>query len=283
MTTAHFLKKPPCVLSIAGSDTSGGAGIQADIKTISACGAYALTAITAITAQNSHGVQGSWPVSAVQLQQQILCSVSAQPVAIKVGMLANAELVDVLVAILQQHKDIPVILDPVLIASSGTHLLDDAGINHLRDDLLPLATLITPNIYEARVLFGTNFMPAAHAWAQQTGVAVLITGGDKVAGYNDHEKNCSDIFIHGKHQEILSSPRIKTSNNHGAGCTLSSAIASFIAQKQALISAIQNARGYVYGALLAVQSDTQTNAGALHHFHAFSTPNFQQNTPINSF
>ena len=127
----------PRVLSIAGADTSGGAGIQADIKTISACGAYALTAITAITAQDPDGVQATWPVDSLQLQQQIDCSLRYSPAAIKLGMLSNAALIQVVLDCLLVHPHIPIIVDTVIRSSSGAVLLDDEGVQLLRDHLLP--------------------------------------------------------------------------------------------------------------------------------------------------
>jgi hydroxymethylpyrimidine/phosphomethylpyrimidine kinase len=261
---------PVCVLSIAGSDTSGGAGIQADIKTISVCGAYALTAITAVTAQDGERVHGVWPVSAQQLRIQIDAGLSYKPAAIKIGMLGNSELVSVVAEALSQHPEIPVILDPVIFASTGAVLLDEEGVDTLRSRLMPLVTLITPNVSEARELFGSEYKEVAHLWSEKTGVAVLITGGES------EDEFCTDILIQGEHQEDYRSPRIETRNQRGTGCTLTAAIASFMAQQLSLVEAIHNSRGFVRRALSAAQADKWRGHGPLKHFHEFDMHRFQE-------
>ncbi|HQQ62854.1 MAG TPA: bifunctional hydroxymethylpyrimidine kinase/phosphomethylpyrimidine kinase [Pseudomonadales bacterium] len=261
---------PICVLSIAGSDTSGGAGIQADIKTISVCGAYALTAITAITAQDGEGVHGVWPVSAQQLRSQIDAGLAYKPSAIKIGMLGTAELVTVVAEAISQHPGIPVILDPVIFASSGAVLLDEDGVDTLRARLMPLATLVTPNESEARELFGNEYREVAQLWSEKTGVAVLITGGESESEY------CTDVLIQGEQEEEFRSPRIETRNQRGTGCTLTSAIASFMAQQLSLTEAIHNSRGFVRRALSAAQADKWRGNGPLKHFHEFDMHRFQE-------
>jgi hydroxymethylpyrimidine/phosphomethylpyrimidine kinase len=263
-------QKTPCVLSIAGSDTSGGAGIQADLKTISVCGAYALTAVTAITAQGPAGVTGMWPVPAAQLRAQIEAALAYQPAAIKIGMLGNAELVNVVADALAAHRHIPVIMDTIIVSSSGTALLDDEGIEHLRGRLLPLATLITPNQLEARELFGKDMEVVAQLWSEKTAVAVLITGGDS------DDENCIDVLISGNNRQAFSSPRIETRNQRGTGCTLTAAIASFIAQELSLEDSIQHARGFVRRALSAAQAEKWPGNGPLNHFHEFDMHRFQE-------
>ncbi len=258
------------VLSIAGSDTSGGAGIQADIKTISVCGCYALTAITAITAQDHSGVRGVWPVTATQLHEQIDAALSYAPDAIKIGMLGNAQLVNCVADMLERCAGIPVILDPIIFSSSGRALLDEEGVDLLRARLLPRATLITPNTAEARELFGNDFLKVAQLWSHKTGVAVLITGGD-----TDNEQ-CTDILIQGAQQKTFCSPHIETRNQRGTGCTLTAAIASFMAQGLMLEESIEHARGFVRRALAAAQADKWRGNGPLQHFHEFDMHRFQE-------
>lgn len=266
----HVTNKPICVLSIAGSDTSGGAGIQADIKTISVCGAYALTAITAITAQDGSGVHGVWPVPVQQLRSQLSAALSYKPAAIKIGMLGNAELVNVVADALGQHPGIPVIVDPIIFSSSGTILLDEEGVDALRARLMPLATLVTPNVSEARELFGQEYREVAQLWSEKTGVSILITGGETEDEY------CSDVLIQRENQEEFRSPHIETRNQRGTGCTLTAAIASFVAQDLPLTEAIHNARGFVRRALSAAQGDKWPGPGPLKHFHEFDMHRFQE-------
>ncbi len=266
MTAAKMT--PPIVLSIAGSDTSGGAGIQADIKTISACGAYAMTAITAITAQDPDGVSAVWPVTAEQLGKQIEAALAYRPAVIKIGMLGNAELADVVANILTGHPDIPLVLDTVIRSTSGMSLLDSAGIQTLRERLLPRATIITPNRQEARELFDAADDSAKLAWSRDTGVALLVTGGDSEITLAGDSRFCTDIFI-SNDIEHLTSPRVETRNHHGTGCTLSAAIASFIAHGFSLPEAVQYARQFVQQALRAAADQPWPGNGPLNHFFAF--------------
>lgn len=259
---------PPIVLSIAGSDTSSGAGIQADIKTISACGAYGMTAITALTAQNPAGVQSMWPVTAGQLTDQIEAALAYHPAAIKIGMLGNAELAHVVADILSAHPRIPLVLDTVIRSTSGAALLDNAGVQVLRERLLPRATIITPNRQEARELFDEADEAALLAWARDTGVALLVTGGDSELAIAGDARFCTDVFI--SHDiEHLTAPRVETRNHHGTGCTLSAAIASFIAHGFSLPEAVQYARQFVQQALHAAANQSWPGNGPLNHFFAF--------------
>lgn len=259
---------PKIVLSIAGSDTSGGAGIQADIKTISACGAYAMTAITALTAQSPKGVQAVWPVTAEQLGQQLEATLAYRPAAIKIGMLGNAGLVNVVADFLAGCPGIPVVLDTVIRASSGAALLDDAGVKALRERLLPLATIITPNRQEARALFDGADDPALLALAKKNHIALLVTGGDSPLALANEPRFCTDVFI-SSDIEHLTSARIETRNQHGTGCTLSAAIASFLAHGFSLPEAVQYARHFVQQALRAGADQTWPGNGPLNHFFAF--------------
>ncbi len=272
-------RQPPLVLTIAGSDTSAGAGIQADIKTISMCGAYALTVVTALTAQSPEGVRAVWPVTAEQLQQQ-LASVAQYPLqVIKVGMLGNAALVDVVADFLEAHSSLPVILDTVIRSSSGAELLDNAGVMRLRERLMPRATVMTPNKQEARELFdhasfaSESFANASEqamqAWSAKTGVAILITGGDSELTIAGEARFCTDVFFQGDMIEQYTLPRIETPNHHGTGCTLTAAIASFMAHGFSLPEAVQHARQFVHQALLAARDQQWSGHGPLNHLFAF--------------
>ena len=266
MTTT---RQPPLVLTIAGSDTGAGAGIQADIKTISACGAYALTAITALTAQDPQGVQAVWPVTAGQLRQQIHCALQFQPRAIKIGMLGSAELVDVVADALVDCGVIPLVLDTVIRSSSGAALLDNDGTMRLRERLLPRATIITPNKQEVRMLFEENDPASIQAWSHANGVAVLETGGDSELAVAGEPRFCTDVLFTGNAIEHMTLPRIETGNHHGTGCTLAAALASFLAHGFPLPEAVQYARQFVHQALLAAVEQSWPGHGPLNHFFAF--------------
>lgn len=266
MTTAS---QPPLVLTIAGSDTSGGAGIQADIKTISTCGAYALSAITAITAQDPSGVCGLWPVATEQLHAQIAASLAYDPLVIKIGMLGTAALATTVADLLEQHAAIPVILDTVIRSSSGAALLDQEGVKVLRERLMPRAALVTPNRQEARTLFGDDDDNTLQAWARESGVAVLLTGGDSELAMAGEPRFCTDILITGQHIEHLTLPRVETPNHHGTGCTLTAAVASFLAHGFPLAEAVQHGRQYVHQSLVAATDQVWPGYGPLNHFFAF--------------
>ena len=266
MTAATAI--PPIVLSIAGSDTSGGAGIQADLKTISACGAYAMTAITAITTQDPGGVRNVWPVSAEQLCDQIEAALAYRPAAIKIGMLGNAALTNVVADILDSHPHIPLVLDTVIRSSSGAALLDVPGMQVLRERLLPRATIATPNRQEAYALFDDTDEKQWQTWSTKAGVPLLVTGGDAALALAGEARFCTDVFI-SSDIEHLTSPWIETRNHHGTGCTLSAAIASFIAHGFSVPEAVQHARQFVQQALHAAANQQWSGYGPLNHFFAF--------------
>jgi hydroxymethylpyrimidine/phosphomethylpyrimidine kinase len=238
------------VLTIAGSDSGGGAGIEADIKTISALGGYACTAITAVTAQNTLGVFGvhTLPADFVKLAiETVLSDIGAQ--AIKLGMLANAEIIEIVATTLPEN--IPIILDPVMVATSGAILLPDNAIEALRTKLIPRATVITPNLPEAAKLTGMPVetederIAAAHALIALGAHAALIKGG------HGGEKMLTDILVHQGGVEKITLPRIHTRNTHGTGCTLASAIATGLAQQMTLTDAVHRARHYLQSAIAA--------------------------------
>lgn len=238
------------VLIVAGSDSGGGAGIQADIKTVTMLGAYAMTAITALTAQNTQGVFGIHEVPPEFIAQQmrlVLEDIGAD--CIKTGMLHNTEVIAAVAEVLAEYPAIPLVLDPVMVAKGGSPLLQDAAVEALREKLLPRATLITPNIPEAEILTGLTIRSnedmedAGQKLLEFGAKAALIKGGHMPGD------TITDILISPTGLERFSSPRINTRHTHGTGCTLASAIATGLAKKQPLAQAVKQARQYVLEAL----------------------------------
>ena len=217
------------VLIIAGSDSSGGAGIQADIKTITALGSYAMTAITAITAQNTTGVKSIVPIPPKEILNQILFTAKdIKPDAIKIGMLHSSKVVESVIKSLESIKVNKIVLDPVMVAKGGTKLIDDKAINLLKKKLLKRASLITPNIPEAEILTDTSIrlkedmIFAAHKLIEIGANNVLMKGGHLASNI------VQDIFVSKLDIKIFNSKRYRTKNTHGTGCTLSSAITTFL-------------------------------------------------------
>jgi hydroxymethylpyrimidine/phosphomethylpyrimidine kinase len=217
------------VLIIAGSDSSGGAGIQADIKTITALGSYAMTAITAITAQNTTGVKSIVPIHPKEISNQILFTVKdIKPNAIKIGMLHSAKVIETIIHSLKIIKIKKIVLDPVMVAKGGTKLIDYRAIKLLKEKLIKRVTLITPNIPEAEILTNTkirnkeDMIFAAHKLLEIGAKNVLIKGGHL------DSKTVQDILVTKSDIKIFNSKRHKTKNTHGTGCTLSSAITTFL-------------------------------------------------------
>ena len=232
------MTRPPRILSIAGSDSSGGAGIQADIKTITMLGGYAMTAITSVTAQNTIGVHDVEALSPEIVGAQIdACITDIGVDAIKIGMLGSSAIAIGVVERLER-LDLPVVFDPVMVASSGAALADDATIAAF-ERLMTLATLTTPNVAELAVLGGDMAM-------RGRGVAYLAKGGDAEGDVVEDR-----LTVPGKEPLTWQSPRIATRHNHGTGCTLSSAIATFLGMGMDLPDAIENARHFVRAALTA--------------------------------
>jgi len=239
------------VLTIAGSDSGGGAGIQADIKTITALGGYATTVVTAITAQNTNGVFGIHEVPTGFIAEQldlVLSDIGAD--IIKTGMLFSAQIIETICYILENYPAIPIVVDPVMLAKGGRTLLQDEAQDALQKLLLPRTFLLTPNIQEAEILANikiTNIydMKNAGSKIQSMGPnAVLIKGG-----HLDGGNLVCDVLAFGDNFEVFESPRIDTKNTHGTGCTLSSAIACNLAKGLSLIESIRQARLYVLGAI----------------------------------
>ena len=223
------VKPKSIVLIIAGSDSSGGAGIQADIKTVTALGSYAMTAITAITAQNTTGVKSIVPISTKEIFNQITFTIKdIKPDAIKIGMLHSNKVIESVIQSLKISNIKNIVLDPVMVAKGGTKLIDDNAIKMLKDRLIKRVMLITPNIPEAEILTNTfirskeDMIFAAHKLIEMGASNVLIKGGHLTS------KIVQDIFVSKSDIKIFNNKRYKTKNTHGTGCTLSSAITTFL-------------------------------------------------------
>lgn len=242
----------PSVLTIAGFDGSGGAGIQADIKTISALGCYATSALTALPIQNTQGVQAIYPIPYQAVRQQIEAILDdIFPDAIKIGMVHTGELVDTVVDTLAQYPFVPVVFDPVMVATSGDRLIEDRTISTIVERLFPLATMVTPNMDEAAILAE---MP------------VRTLDDMRRAGEKIRKLGCRTVLLKGGHLDLprltslyfdargdvheFSFDKFGTNNTHGSGCTLSSAIASYIALGESLLGATGKGQQYVHGAIL---------------------------------
>ena len=224
------MKPKSKILIIAGSDSSGGAGIQADIKTVTALGGYAMTAVTAITAQNTTAVKSVVPIPPKEIEKQILfTSKDIKPDAIKIGMLHSSVVINSVIKSLQKVKTKKIILDPVMVAKGGFKLINDTAIKVLKEKLIKKAYLITPNIPEAEVLTKTkiknleDMIRAANILLNSGVKNVLVKGG------HGKSKVMEDVLLNKKEIKIFRNKKIKTKNTHGTGCTLSSAIATFIA------------------------------------------------------
>jgi hydroxymethylpyrimidine/phosphomethylpyrimidine kinase len=239
------------VLSIAGSDSGGGAGIQADLKTISALGCFGTTAITAITVQNTLGVSGIHPIPVDFVIAQIKAVVDdLRPSAIKIGMVHSPKLALGIAEALVHYPTIPVIFDPVMVATSGDRLIEETTITTFKEQLFPLAEVITPNLHEAAILAGMeiktiyDMKEAAQCLLHYGSKAVLIKGGHLEGS------DLFDLYLHRDGDErTFHSSRIYTLNTHGTGCTLSSAIASFLALGNDLITSISKAEDYTHKAI----------------------------------
>ena len=240
------MKPKSKILIIAGSDSSGGAGIQADIKTITALGSYAMTAITAVTVQNTTGVRSIVPIEPKQISNQIIfTSRDIKPDAIKIGMLHSVKVIKSVINSLDIIKVKKIILDPVMVAKGGTKLIDNQAIKLLKSKLLKKVTLITPNIPEAEILTGIKIKTKED---MIFAASVLIRYGAKnvfIKGGHLHSEIVHDIFINKKEIKIFKNRRITTSNTHGTGCTLSSAICSFFSCGKTLKKSCELATKYV--------------------------------------
>jgi hydroxymethylpyrimidine/phosphomethylpyrimidine kinase len=261
------------VLTIAGSDSGGGAGIQADLKTIAANGCYGASVITALTAQNTLGVTGihAVPVDFVAAQMDaVLGDIGAD--AVKIGMLFSPELIRTVARGLSRHGVKTIVLDPVMVAQSGDKLLQDEAIDALKSELIPLATLITPNLPEASVLLGREIATQEAAMQALTELAAMGCGNVLVKGGHLESGDSDDCLYLGFTKRIVTLPgvRIPTRNNHGTGCTLSSAIASNLAKGEDVEPAVRHAKEYISGAIRAGAAYVIGRGhGPVHHFFRF--------------
>ena len=255
-------------LTIAGSDSSGGAGIQADIKTMTANGVYAMSAITALTAQNTLGVKSIMEVTPEFLEEQLDCIFTdIYPDAIKTGMVSSKILIEMIGKKIREYRAGNIVIDPVMVSTSGAKLISDNAIETMKKELFPMATVITPNIPEAEVLSGISIkseedmIQAAKIIYETYGCAVLCKGGHQVNNANDllYKKGTVRWFV-GK--------RIENPNTHGTGCTLSSAIASNLAKGHSLEQSVENAKEYISGALSAMLN-LGKGSGPMNHAFVF--------------
>ena len=254
------------VLTIAGSDSSGGAGIQADIKTMMANGVYAMSAITALTAQNTLGVAGILETAPEFLEQQLDCIFTdIRPDAVKIGMLCGADMIRAAAKKLREYHAVNIVLDPVMVSTSGSRLLSREAVEEMKARMFPLADLITPNIPEGEVLTGKriespeDMEKAAETIACTYGCAVLLKGGHQ-AGSAD------DLLYRDGSFRWYPGRRIANPNNHGTGCTLSSAIASNLAKGFSMEEAVEKAKKYISGALEAMLDLGRGNGPMDHGF-----------------
>ncbi len=251
-------------LTVAGSDCSGGAGIQADLKTMTMNGVFAMSAITALTAQNTTGVSSIMEATPDFLADQMdMIFTDIRPDAVKIGMVSNSDLIRTIVDRLTFYKAENIVVDPVMVATSGANLMQNEAVITMKEVLLPIATLVTPNIPEAEVLSGMtvkteeDMVKAALAINDAYGCAVLLKGGHSINDANDLLcMNGETKWFYGK--------RIDNPNTHGTGCTLSSAIASNLAKGFSLEDSVQRAKDYISGALSA-QLDLGAGSGPMNH------------------
>lgn len=259
-------------LAIAGSDPSGGAGIQADLKTFSALGAYGAAVITALTAQNTQGVQGVMAVPAEFIGRQIDSIFADMQVgAVKIGMLPSVEAIDAVAEALVRHTVKTLILDPVMVATSGDRLIPSEAVRRLRDTLLPLALVVTPNLPETAALLGeANASDEAGLADQATRLLALGPGAVLAKGGHLAGPSSTDILAERGGSVRFEAPRHPTRNTHGTGCTLSSAIAALMARGLPLHDAVREAKRYLSGAIAAADElAIGRGAGPVHHFHAW--------------
>lgn len=271
-------------LTIAGSDSSGGAGIQADIKTMTMNDVYAMSAITALTAQNTTEVRGIFDVSPQFLAQQLdAVFEDIFPDAVKIGMVSSAELIETIAAKLQKYNARNIVIDPVMVSTSGSRLIQESAVCALTGSLLPLADLITPNIPESEILCGrairdkSDMLSCSELIGNTYGCAVLLKGGHSINDANDL------LYADGRHR-WFEGKRIANPNTHGTGCTLSSAIAANLAKGFSLEDSIKRAKEYISGALSAML-DLGKGAGPMAHCfnlggYFADMPSYQDNKTV---
>ena len=261
------------VLTIAGSDSGGGAGSQADLKTISANRCYGMSVITALTAQNTLGVTAihAVPVDFVAAQMDaVLSDIGAD--AVKIGMLFSPELIRTVADGLRRHGAKNIVLDPVMVAQSGDKLLQDEAVAAIKEHLIPLADLITPNLPEASVLLDREITSEADLSAAATDLAAMGAGNVLIKGGHLESENSDDCLYLGDEGRLvtLAGERVVTRNNHGTGCTLSSAIAAYLARGEDMETAVRLGKDYITGAIQAGAAyEIGRGNGPVHHFFRF--------------
>lgn len=259
----------PTVLSIAGSDPSGGAGIQADLKTFSALGAYGAAALTVLTAQNTRGVTGVMPVPGEFVADQLAALFEDLDIsAVKTGMLGGPDVVDAVVNAVRQYRVRNLVVDPVMVATSGDRLVSDETVEAIRDRLLPLASVVTPNLPEAATLLGWDEVRPERMAEAGAGLRAQGTSAALVKGGHAGAEEAVDVLVDGDGAHELRAVRVATKNTHGTGCTLSSAIAVGLGLGKPLLDAVSDAKHYLTGALNAAETlHIGGGHGPVHHFH----------------
>ncbi len=264
------MKPKSKILIIAGSDSSGGAGIQADIKTVTSLGSYAMTAVTAVTSQNSTGVKSIVPIDPKEISNQIIFSAKdIKPHAIKIGMLHSTKVIDTVIKSLNIIKVKKIVLDPVMVAKGGTELLDKKAIKSLKLKLIKKVTLITPNIPEAEILTNKkikneeDMIFAANELLRSGAKNVLVKGGHL------NSKIVKDIFVNKSEMKIFNNQRLETKNTHGTGCTLSSAITAFLSCGKPLKKSCELGIKYVNFAI-KTNPNYGKGHGPINHLNAMS-------------
>lgn len=271
-TAANSSSHTPIVLTIAGSDSGGGAGIQADIKAISATGSFACSVITAITSQNTQGVSAIFPIPLEHVESQLdAVFTDLNIVAVKIGMLADANIIKVVANKIKQYQPRFLVVDPVMVATSGDLLLEQSAISTLKTELLPLADIITPNLPEGAALTSLA-VPQSQAEMNDMINDLRLLGAKAVllkGGHLEKDHNSNDLLITADNAELISAKRHDTKNTHGTGCTLSSAIASYLAQGNELTDAVKLAKYYISQAIAhADELQVGQGHGPVHHFFA---------------
>lgn len=259
----------PNVLTIAGTDPTGGAGIQADLKAFSAHGAYGMSVVTAVVAQNTRGVGSIVAMEPEFVAEQIAAVFDDVRVdAVKIGMVANAEIADAITQSLDKYAQCPVVLDPVMVAKSGDHLLNQQDVDAIRERLVPRATLITPNLPEAAVLLGRDKEMATIEEMRESLADLRDLGANWVLLKGGHLDGVESLdILTGEETAEFTAPRVDTINDHGTGCTLSAAIAALV-PRYGYVEAVRRAKEYLTAALRhADELDVGSGHGPVHHFH----------------
>ena len=270
--TQSISSNTPIVLTIAGSDSGGGAGVQADIKAMSATGSFACSVITAITSQNTQGVSAIFPIPLDHVASQLDAVFSdLNVVAVKVGMLADSNIIKVVADKIKQYQPKHLVIDPVMVATSGDLLLEQSAISTLKEALIPLADIITPNLPEGAALTGKP-VPESEADMQDMVEELRALGAKAVllkGGHLEQDENSNDLLILPTSTALISAKRFPTKNTHGTGCTLSSSIASYLAQGNELTQSVELGKRYISEAIAhADQLNVGQGHGPVNHFYA---------------